>query len=100
MAGSVRGIVERYEPMDIFAFRWEASGADAADESVILDDSNSTVVTFTISDIDGGARLHVAETGFASLPDAIRATVHRENVSGWDSELGELADLLAKQETG
>jgi uncharacterized protein YndB with AHSA1/START domain len=92
--GKVCGFVETLEPMDRFAFRWEAMGTRLENDHE-LNTSNSTLVTFTLEDYNGGIRLRVIETGFATLPVEIRQAAHRENEGGWTSELGELVEYLS-----
>jgi uncharacterized protein YndB with AHSA1/START domain len=91
--GRVTGVIEAFDPPRRFAFRWRAHGV-ASDAPFAPD--NSTLVTFTLTPTAEGTRLEVVETGFASLPEAIRAAAYRENVSGWDVELQELADYIHK----
>jgi uncharacterized protein YndB with AHSA1/START domain len=72
-----------------FAYRW----ATSVDE---VRSDNSTEVTFTLADADGGTLLTVIETGFDRVSDTaagISAELddHRD---GWDSELDELVVLL------
>ncbi|WP_197062005.1 SRPBCC domain-containing protein [Sinomonas humi] len=59
-------------------FRWVGEGA------------GSTLLEFFVEEYDGGARLRVVETGFASLPgsDADRRAAFEGNSQGWDIELG------------
>jgi uncharacterized protein YndB with AHSA1/START domain len=91
--GRVTGIVEVFDPPHTFAFRWRAHGVDPQ-APLALD--NSTLVTFTLEPTSEGTRLEVTETGFAALPEAIRAVAYRENVSGWRVELQELVDYLSQ----
>ena len=53
---------------------------------------NSTVVRFDLTEIDGGTRLDLRETGFENLADP--QTAHAENSGGWTAELGDLVDYL------
>jgi uncharacterized protein YndB with AHSA1/START domain len=89
--GRASGVVEVFEPPRRFAFRWRAHGV-AAEEPLAPD--NSTLVTFTLVPTEDGTRLELAETGFASLPEALREVAYRENVGGWRVELEELVDYL------
>src|ERR1700759_486193 len=52
---SVTGVVERVEPTTLFSYRWK------------LADAGTTLVEFTLSEIEGGTRLHVPERGFDGL---------------------------------
>jgi uncharacterized protein YndB with AHSA1/START domain len=65
------------EPPARAAFRWVGEGA------------GSTLVEFSVEAVDGGARLSVVESGFASLPgsDADRRAAYEGNSQGWDIEL-------------
>ena len=69
-----------------FAFRWHSHGP--------FTEENSTLVEFTLSAGDGGTRVHVVESGFASLPVSPeeRAVHHAGNVKGWKIELGHLVE--------
>ena len=60
---------------------------------VAFDDAPATRVEWTLGPASsGGTALHLRETGF--LTD-----LHREqNDDGWDAELGELAELLARHD--
>jgi uncharacterized protein YndB with AHSA1/START domain len=89
--GTSSGKVEVYDPPNVFAYRWRAHGVDEGEPMAL---NNSTLVTFTLTPTAEGTRLDLLETGFASLPDNIRAISHRENTSGWRTELGELVEYL------
>jgi uncharacterized protein YndB with AHSA1/START domain len=89
--GRASGVVEAFDAPRRFAFRWRAHGVPP---DAPLAPDNSTLVTFTLTPTDAGTRLELVESGFAALPEAIRETAYRENVSGWRVELKELADYL------
>jgi len=89
--GTSSGVVEVYDPPNQFAYRWRAHGVD---ESEPVAPNNSTLVTFTLTPTTVGTHLELVETGFASLPKAIRENSHRENTEGWKTELGELVEYL------
>ena len=92
--GAVSGRIEIVEPPTRFAFRWRASGIP---ESEPMTAHNSTLVTYYLEEIPAGTRLTVSETGFATLPPALRAAALRENNQGWDVELTELQAYLVEQ---
>jgi uncharacterized protein YndB with AHSA1/START domain len=50
-------------PPDYFAYRWAAAYPD-----VLADETNSTLVEFTLTSSGTGTTLTVAESGFATLP--------------------------------
>ena len=92
--GRATGRIEAFDPPHTFAFRWRAHGIP---EVAPLAADNSTLVTFTFTPISEGTRLEVVETGFASLPDKIRAKVYQENNQGWQEELQDLVAYLGNQ---
>ena len=59
--GTVRARVERVEPPRLFSYRW----ANAVD--VEPSEGHSTLVEFSLTAADGGTRVRVVESGFASL---------------------------------
>jgi uncharacterized protein YndB with AHSA1/START domain len=90
--GSVRASVERVEPPRLFAFRWARPvGAEPSRE-------NSTLVEFNLSEEGGRTRLRVVESGFRELdrPEEDKASYAAQNKQGWDFELGELGEYVAK----
>lgn len=91
--GKVPGLIERSNPPHEFAFRWKAYGGRDTDQ---LTTENSTLITFTLEEIDGGTRLTMRETGFATLASELHGVSRPEHVRGWEVELGELATYLSK----
>jgi len=84
----------RLESMDephAVSYRWTNDDV-SSDDPATVDDSHSTVFTFTLQATDEGTQLTVVETGFQSLahPSANLAS-HRE---GWTIELDKLVVLL------
>lgn len=90
--GTTTGVVEVYEPMSRFAYRWRANGV-SEDEPMTA--TNSTLVKFELTETAEGTRLDLMETGFAGLREEVRAISLQENTSGWKSELGHLVSYLA-----
>jgi len=90
--GTVTGRIEFIEPPQTFAFRWRAHNV-ADDEALTA--VNSTLVTFTVAPTESGARLTVVESGFANLPQAMRARTFKENSSGWQAEFEDLRVYFA-----
>ena len=86
--GTVHGRVERVEPPRLFSYRWIAG----MDRDVEPDDSNSTLVEFTLDRDGEGTLLRVVETGFAGLdlPAAEQARRADGNTEGWAHELSDL----------
>ena len=90
--GTATGRIELIEPPQTFAFRWRAHNV-AGDEPLTA--VNSTLVTFTVTPAGSGASLTVVESGFANLPQALRARTFQENSSGWRAEFEDLRLYLA-----
>ncbi len=90
--GVYRCLVEKVEPPRFFSFR----GAVTADTDSAP--GNSTLVEFTLVPEDGGTRLRVVESGFATLdvsPDE-RRKFYEGNVGGWAAKLPELRDYAER----
>ena len=76
--------MEVFEPRTRIVWRW------ARESDTRLGDGPTTTVEWRLEPTsEGGTRLHLREDGF--LTDEAR----RQNVSGWEHELGELAAYLA-----
>ncbi len=85
--GKFRVRVEQVDVPRLLVYRW----AREADTDPVP--GNSTVVRIELTELDGGTRLALLETGFEELRDPSGA--HAENEGGWTAELGELVELLA-----
>ena len=79
------------DPPNQMAYRWVPGVGDGVTQ---LTHQNSTLVLFTLRDVADGVELEMIESGFASLPEEMKAHALRENTSGWDSELGHLVEYL------
>jgi uncharacterized protein YndB with AHSA1/START domain len=80
---SYEATIEDLDPPNVFAFRWAEGG---------WVDGGSTRVEITLTAEDGGTRLRLVESGFASLDisDERRSELFGDISGGWKSELGEL----------
>lgn len=90
--GTVNGRVERVEPPHFFSFRWMMeTGTELAED-------NSTLVEFSLSADGESTRLRVVESGFRELaaPDDEKQRHFDSHGRGWDSELGELDEYVAR----
>lgn len=81
-------VVETVEPPTRFAYRWSLAS------NVPFAHAPTSLVEFTLSEVAGGTRVRLVESGFASLADG--AERRAENDEGWAQELGELAKLLGE----
>jgi uncharacterized protein YndB with AHSA1/START domain len=68
------------EPPRLLAFRWnplkETEFADL-----------TTLVEFTLSEVDDGVLLEIVESGFDALPESHRAAAFTDNSGGWTAQL-------------
>ncbi|MDR3663341.1 MAG: SRPBCC family protein [Mycobacterium sp.] len=85
--GKFRVLVEQVEAPHTLVYRWAHREADAEPAP-----GNSTMVRFDLTEIDGGTRLDLCESGFENLTDP--TTAHAENSGGWTAELGDLVEYL------
>jgi uncharacterized protein YndB with AHSA1/START domain len=79
--------VKVVDPMSVFAFTWQISGAPDGDP-------RRTYVEFALEPTTDGTRLTVTESGFAQLPDEWLEQAYQGNTEGWRAELGELVSYL------
>jgi uncharacterized protein YndB with AHSA1/START domain len=87
-----RIVVERIEPMEIFAFRWHPFAIDPAYD---YEAEPMTLVTFGLSDVEDGVLLSITETGFDRLPMARRAQAWQANDGGWQHQTRLIERYLA-----
>ena len=84
--GAFHIVVEHVDKPKTLVYRWAREfGVDPVP-------GNSTLVRFDLTEIAGGTRLDLVETGFEELADAEAARAG--NVEGWLAELGELVELV------
>jgi uncharacterized protein YndB with AHSA1/START domain len=73
-------VVERVEPMTRFSFRWHPfaiePGYDYSHEPM-------TLVSFELTEAEGGILLTITESGFDQLPLERRAPAFKANDGGW-----------------
>lgn len=85
--GAAPGVVVAIEPMTRFAFRWGSSGRP-------LEPGQSTLVEWTLAPTaEGGTRLTVVESGFATLFNG--SEQRADNVQGWREQFDNIARYLA-----
>jgi len=84
--------IERMEPERVFAWRWKPG---AVDPSADLSKEPATLVTFELSDVEGGTLLKVVESGFDAVPATRRGDAYRRNDEGWTWQMESIARHLA-----
>ena len=77
-------VVERVEPMRVFAYRWHPF---AIDPDVDYSTEPMTLVTFTLEPTEGGTMLRVVESGFDAIPIGRRADAFEANEEGWGMQM-------------
>jgi uncharacterized protein YndB with AHSA1/START domain len=82
-------LITRYDEPEYFSYRWGQEGKP-------IDDATSTLVSYTLTEVDGGTLLSAVESGFDLLEggEEHRRVRLEENRGGWDSELDKLKALL------
>lgn len=73
-------LVESVEPMNRLAFRWHPYEVDPQADSA---GEPMTLVTFELSQIEGGTLLTITESGFDQIPIERRAQAFEANDGGW-----------------
>ena len=76
--------VERVEPPHVIAWRWHPS---AIEPGVDYSAEPTTLVEFTLAEVEGGTLLTVVESGFDRLPPARRAAAFSGNERGWTGQM-------------
>lgn len=85
--------IETIEPMSRFAFGWHPY---AIDPNTDYSAESMTLVTFTLSEAEGGTRLVLTETGFETLPAHRRAEAFKMNDGGWTAQMGLIETYCAR----
>ena len=85
-------VVETMEGERRLAWRWHPHAVDTARD---YSAEPMTLVTFELSDVPGGTRLSVVESGFDAIPDARRAEAWRGNERGWEGQMANIERHVA-----
>jgi len=83
--------IERVDPETHFSYRWNPSPEPGMD----LSKEPTTLVEFTLLEVDGGTLLKVVESGFDRLPIERRAAALKGNDSGWTQQMSAIEEYLA-----
>jgi uncharacterized protein YndB with AHSA1/START domain len=84
--------IETIEPERLFSFRWHPY---AMEEGVDYDAEPTTLVSFTLEDLDQGTQLTIVETGFDAIPESRRAKAFAMNSNGWTGQAENIRKFLA-----
>jgi len=72
--------VDRIEPERLFSFRWHPN---AVEEGVDYSGEPTTLVVFSLNEVDKGVMLTITESGFDQIPLARRTEAFTANENGW-----------------
>jgi len=84
--------VEQVEHERVFSFRWHPY---AIDRNVDYSSEPTTLVAFTLEDVDGGVLVTVTESGFDGIPLERRAKAFLANEQGWALQVKMIEAYLA-----
>ena len=86
-------VVERIEPMRLFAFRWHPY---AVDRNTDYSHEPTTLVEFVLEPKPEGTLLTITESGFERIPLARRAETFKSNEQGWEAQTRLIQKYLAQ----
>jgi uncharacterized protein YndB with AHSA1/START domain len=77
-------LVVKLEPQQAMSLRWHPYAVDPARD---YSGEPSTLIEFTLSEVDGGILLKVVESGFDGLPTERGLEALHMNTAGWEAQL-------------
>ena len=87
-------IVERMHPERYFSYRWHPYAVDPAyDYSA----EPTTLVEFTLEEVEAGTKLTIVESGFDRVPLSRRAEAFRMNEGGWTQQIRNIERHVATE---
>jgi uncharacterized protein YndB with AHSA1/START domain len=86
-------LIEQIVPQQRLSWRWHPA---AIDPKVDYSNEPTTLVVFELQEVEGGTMLTVVESGLDKIPLARRADVFRMNSSGWDEQMKNIKNHVAK----
>jgi uncharacterized protein YndB with AHSA1/START domain len=84
--------VQKMEAERYFAYRWHPYPSDP---KVDYSTEPTTLVEFTLEEVDGGTAVTIVESGFDQIPIARRAEAFRSNDGGWTAQVKNLTKYVA-----
>lgn len=88
---TLKAVVERMDPEQGFAFRWQPH---AVDPDVDYSGDPSTLVEFHLKEAGEGSLLTVTESGFEALPEEQRAKAFVRNEGGWSAQMENIKKFI------
>jgi len=86
--------VEEMDPPRQFSWRWHPG---LRDPDVDYYNESTTLVTFSLEEVEGGTLVKVTESGFNHISLVRRARVFQENNGGWEYQLQQIAQYAGPQ---
>ena len=86
--------VVKMEPHQRMSLRWHPYAVDPARD---YSGEPTTLIEFTLSDVEGGTLLKVVESGFDGIPAGRRLEALRNNTQGWEGQLANIKRHLDAQ---
>lgn len=83
--------IDRMEPERLFSWRWHPYAVDPKQD---YSGEPTTLVECELTDVPGGTRLRIVESGFDRIPVARRAEAFRMNAEGWAAQVQNVARYL------
>jgi uncharacterized protein YndB with AHSA1/START domain len=87
-------IVQKMEPEKLFSFTWHPCAIDTKRD---YSGETPTLVEFRLEKTPGGTLLRVTESGFDRIPADRRAEAFRMNGEGWDMQMRNISDHVARR---
>jgi uncharacterized protein YndB with AHSA1/START domain len=84
--------VERMEAERFFSWRWHPYAVDAKHD---YSSEPTTLVECELTEVAGGTRLKIVESGFDRIPVARRSEAYRMNSEGWAEQVQNIAKYVA-----
>jgi uncharacterized protein YndB with AHSA1/START domain len=85
--------IERVEPEWLLSWRWHPNATDTAKD---YSKEPTTLVSLVLSDVMGGTKLTINESGFENIPAARREEAYKGNEKGWEMQIDSIKRYLAK----
>jgi uncharacterized protein YndB with AHSA1/START domain len=85
--------IVRIQPESLFSFTWHPYGIDP---KIDYTKETPTLVEFRLEKSGAGTLLRLTESGFEKVPANRRAEAFRMNSSGWDEQMRNIENHLAR----
>ena len=86
--------IVRMEPERLFSWRWHPHAVDPKQD---YSSEPTTLVECELTEVAGGTRLKIVESGFDRIPVARRSEAYRMNSAGWAEEVQNIAKYVAEK---